>query len=79
MNFDLQLTAQDATAPSEVQTGFEFPQPLTEKYRPRKIEEFVGLHERWQEVRSMRIGPLVASALAVPVWALLYLGVRLCR
>lgn len=43
MNWDLQLTAQDATAPSEVQTGFEFPQPLTEKYRPRKIEEFVGL------------------------------------
>lgn len=29
--------------PQEVQTGFDFPQPLTEKYRPVKLAEFVGL------------------------------------
>lgn len=39
-----ELGAETAhTEPAEVQTGFEFPQPLTEKYRPLKLSEFVGL------------------------------------
>ena len=25
------------------QNGFEYPMPLTEKYQPRKIEDFIGL------------------------------------
>ena len=31
------------TEPTEVQTGFDFPQPLTEKYAPQGIADFVGL------------------------------------
>lgn len=35
------LMFPDVTA--NLQQGFSFPEPLTEKYRPRKIAEFVGL------------------------------------
>src|ERR1035438_8797978 len=28
---------------SDFQAGFEFPQPLTEKYRPRRVADFCGL------------------------------------
>ena len=32
-------------AETEIQAGFDFPQSLTEKYRPRRIAEFVGLEK----------------------------------
>lgn len=39
-----ELGAETAhTEPVETQSAFEFPQPLTEKYRPLKLSEFVGL------------------------------------
>lgn len=31
------------SVPTETQSAFEFPQPLTEKYRPVKLSDFVGL------------------------------------
>lgn len=41
---ELALTLTGSAIPQQLeQTGFEFPQPLTEKYRPGKISEFVGL------------------------------------
>ena len=38
------LTAQCAK-PEPQQSGFAFPQPLAEKYRPRRIADFVGLEK----------------------------------
>jgi replication-associated recombination protein RarA len=34
---------ESETVPETIQSGFEFPTALTEKYRPRTIESFVGL------------------------------------
>jgi replication-associated recombination protein RarA len=42
METEFQLTNE---VPESIQAGFEFPTALTEKYRPRKIEEFVGLEK----------------------------------
>jgi len=42
-DLNLVLTSETAQQSNFGQTGFEFPQPLTEKYRPTQIAEFVGL------------------------------------
>jgi replication factor C small subunit len=44
MGTTLYLTAQCAM-PEPQQSGFAFPQPLAEKYRPRRIADFVGLEK----------------------------------
>lgn len=52
-----ELSAETAeTLPAEIQTGFDFPQPLTEKYRPSKLADFVGL-----EKVKRAMGKLVAK------------------
>ena len=42
--FTLSHPSQDHV--TNLQTGFEFPQALTEKYRPRELSDFVGLEKQ---------------------------------
>ncbi len=39
------------------QTGFEFPQPLTEKYRPALIADFVGLDKIKRAMAKLAANP----------------------
>ena len=39
------------------QTGFEFPQPLTEKYRPQAIADFVGLDKIKRAMEKLAANP----------------------
>jgi replication-associated recombination protein RarA len=47
MENDLMLSSQPAAPPdsSALQSGFEFPPSLTEKYQPRDLSQFVGLEK----------------------------------
>jgi replication-associated recombination protein RarA len=59
---DLTLTAdQTSSAQGPSQDSFAFPEPLTEKYRPRTIAEFVGL-EKPKKVMGKLIERPFASA-----------------
>jgi replication-associated recombination protein RarA len=59
---ELQLTAEKTlTALESSQDSFTFPEPLTEKYRPRTIQEFVGL-EKPKKVMEKLIERPFASA-----------------
>jgi len=40
---ELQLTSYAAAPNAALQAGFDFPVSLTEKYRPRSLDQFVGL------------------------------------
>jgi len=51
---ELTGTASKPTVPESNQTAFEFPQPWTEKYRPRDLGGFVGL-ERVKKIMSALI------------------------
>jgi replication-associated recombination protein RarA len=42
---------------SHTQTGFEFPLPLTDKYRPRKIADFAGLTKPKQFCAKLASNP----------------------
>src|SRR5271168_4345998 len=43
---DLELTSGAATMPdAAMQSGFDFPVSLTEEYRPRTLDQFVGLEK----------------------------------
>ncbi len=42
---EFQLQSENPAAPGPNQDSFAFPEPLTEKYRPRKVAEFVGLEK----------------------------------
>src|SRR5438093_5586851 len=64
-------TGQPAT-----QSGFTYPEPLTEKYRPRKIGSFVGLEKSRRILAKFAANPYPASWLFVgrpaparPRWA----------
>jgi replication-associated recombination protein RarA len=46
---------------AETQPGFEFPQPLTEKYRPKTLDAFVGL-DKPKKVLSKLIAKPFSSA-----------------
>lgn len=49
-----ELGAETApTLPTETQSAFEFPQPLTEKYRPVKLDGFVGLDKVKRAMRKL--------------------------
>ena len=41
----------------ELQTGFCFPQSLTEKYRPRQIDDFVGLEKPRAICKALAVNP----------------------
>jgi len=43
------------------QTGFDFPASLTEKYRPKTIEEFVGLDKPKQIARKLAANPFPSA------------------
>lgn len=43
MAASFQLTSDSLNSDFATNLAFEFPQPLTEKYRPRRVSEFVGL------------------------------------
>lgn len=47
------------------QAGFDFPMPLTEKYRPRKIDEFVGLEKPKNIMRKLAANPFPSAWLFV--------------
>jgi len=47
------------------QTGFQYPEPLTEKYRPRKIASFVGLEKSRRILAKFAANPYSASWLFV--------------
>lgn len=40
------------------QTGFSFPQPLTEKYRPRAIDQFIGLDKPKKLAAALAVNPM---------------------
>src|SRR5208283_1469717 len=42
---------------SQTQAGFEFPQSLTEKYRPRTLDDFVGLDKPKAICKSLARSP----------------------
>lgn len=70
MNFSMQ-SGFELSAPAaglfpiapDVQPGFDFPQPLSEKYRPRTIADYIGLVrpncltaiQRWLPARMCRV------------------------
>ena len=58
---ELELTPQTLTAPDGNQQAFGFPEPLTEKYRPRSIQDFVGL-EKPKKIAQKLIARPFASA-----------------
>src|SRR2546430_3306434 len=64
-----QLFAPSATRPQSgqpaTQTGFQYPEPLTEKYRPRKIAAFVGLEKSRRILAKFAANPYSASWLFV--------------
>lgn len=43
------------------QSGFDFPQALTEKYRPQAIEDFVGLDKPKQIARKLAANPFPSA------------------
>lgn len=43
MAASFQLTSESSPSLNLDNLSFDFPQPLTEKYRPRKISDFAGL------------------------------------
>lgn len=47
------------------QAGFDFPQSLTEKYRPRRIEDFVGLEKPKAIMRKLAANPFPSAWLFV--------------
>jgi replication-associated recombination protein RarA len=47
------------------QTGFEFPMPLAEKYRPRRISDFVGLEKAKKIVGKLAANPFPSAWLFV--------------
>lgn len=50
---------------SQPQSGFEFPQSLTEKYRPQSINEFVGLDKPKKIMRKLAANPFPSAWLFV--------------
>jgi DNA polymerase III gamma/tau subunit len=48
-----------------VQAGFGFPEPLTEKYRPRKIGDFVGLDRPKKILSNLAAKPFASAWLMV--------------
>lgn len=56
VGFEL-VTETAAQDPAETQTGFDFPQPLTEKYRPVKLSEFVGLDKPKRAMQKLVAKP----------------------
>ena len=60
------LFAPSATRPqTATQSGFTYPEPLTEKYRPRKIGSFVGLEKSRRILAKFAANPYPASWLFV--------------
>lgn len=53
------MAVVDAAMPS--QGGFEFPQPLTEKYAPSEIDEFIGLEKVKNAMRKLAAKPYPSS------------------
>jgi replication-associated recombination protein RarA len=47
------------------QTGFEFPMPLAEQYRPRRISDFVGLEKAKKIVGKLAANPFPSAWLFV--------------
>lgn len=58
---DFQLISFPSTRDSETQSGFDFPEPLTEKYRPRKINDFVGLDKVKRIMTKLAAKPFNSS------------------
>lgn len=54
-----------ATVPIAELSGFAFPQPLAEKYRPRKIEDFAGLEKVKRIVSKLAANPFPSAWLFV--------------
>src|SRR5215469_8248706 len=54
---DLELTGEMERAVASTQSGFEFPQPLTEKYRPTAIADFVGLDKIKRAMSKLAANP----------------------
>lgn len=55
---ELTLAAETAEMlPAETQEAFQFPQPLTEKYRPVKLSEFVGLDKPKRAMQKLVASP----------------------
>src|SRR2546430_2364178 len=62
------LFAPSVTRPQSeqaTQSGFTYPEPLTEKYRPRKIAGFVGLEKSRRILAKFAANPYSASWLFV--------------
>ncbi len=60
------LFAPSLTRPqTATQSGFTYPEPLTEKYRPRKIGSFVGLEKSRRILAKFAANPYSASWLFV--------------
>jgi replication-associated recombination protein RarA len=47
------------------QTAFDFPQPLSEKYRPQRIQDFVGLDKAKRIFSKLAVNPYQSSWLCV--------------
>ena len=54
-----------AAAPAPVQFGIDFPESLTEKYRPRAIDEFIGLDKVKRVMHSLLAAPRASAWLFV--------------
>lgn len=54
---DLTLTSLPSKPTASAQGAFEFPQPLTEKYRPRKLADFVGLEKAKRAMSKLAANP----------------------
>ena len=63
------LFAPSVTSPQSglpaAQTGLQYPEPLTEKYRPRKIGSFIGLEKSRRILAKFAANPYPASWLFV--------------
>src|SRR5437667_697061 len=57
--------ASPQTEQPATQSGFQYPEPLTEKYRPRKIAAFVGLEKSRRILAKFAANPYPASWLFV--------------
>jgi replication-associated recombination protein RarA len=65
MNDLFALEAQTIRTPSATQPTFEFPQPLTEKYRPESLASFVGLEKPRRIFEKLAANPYPSAWLFV--------------
>ena len=51
------MPVRSSLFPREEQSGFGFPAPLTEKYRPQRVADFIGIHDAKQVLTALLKSP----------------------